>query len=85
MKTPSATIPPEILHAISWIESKANQTSIEVHYGDLGPALVSFDCGYGIMQVTSSIINDGGLPSRYEALTGDSLRLQHCRGRTDSR
>ena len=67
---PSATIPAEILHAISWIESKTNQTSIEVPYGDLGPALVSFDCGYGIMQVTSSIFNDGGLPSRYEALTG---------------
>ena len=70
IEDPSATIPPEILHAISWIESKTNQTSIEVPYGDLGPALVSFDCGYGIMQVTSSIINDGGLPSRYEALTG---------------
>ncbi len=70
IEDPSATIPPEILHAISWIESKTNQTSIEVPYGDLGPALVSFDCGYGIMQVTSSIINDGGLPSRYGALTG---------------
>ena len=67
---PTATIPPEILFAIGWIESKANQTSIEVPYGDLGPALISFDCGYGLMQVTSSIINDGGLPSRYEALVG---------------
>ena len=67
---PTATIPPEILFAIGWIESKSNQTSIEVPYGDLGPALISFDCGYGLMQVTSSIINDGGLPSRYEALVG---------------
>ena len=66
----SATIPPEILFAIGWIESKTNQTSIEVPYGDLGPALISFDCGYGIMQVTSSIINDGGLPTRYESLVG---------------
>ena len=66
----SAVIPVEILYAIGWIESSTNQTSIEVPYGDVGPALLSFDCGYGIMQVTSSIDNDGGLPSRYEALVG---------------
>ncbi len=67
---PEATIPAEILYAIGWIESATNQTAIEVPYGQLGPSLVSFDCGYGIMQVTSSIVNDGGLPSRYEALVG---------------
>ena len=66
----TAQIPPEILHAISWVESKINQTRIDVAYGTLGPTLLSFDCGYGIMQVTSSIHNDGGLPSRYEALVG---------------
>ena len=65
-----AAIPAEILYAIGWIESATNQTAIEVPYGQLGPSLVSFDCGYGIMQVTSSIVNDGGLPSRYEALVG---------------
>ncbi len=67
---PSAMIPAQILHAIGWIESKINQTQIHVAYGTLGPTLLSFDCGYGIMQVTSSINNDGGLPSRYEALVG---------------
>lgn len=65
-----ATIPPEILYAIAWIESATNQTALEVPYGRLGPALVSLDCGYGIMQVTSTIINDGGLPSRYASLVG---------------
>ncbi len=64
------TIPPQLLYAISWIESSTNQTAIHVPYGDLGPTLISFDCGYGIMQVTSSIVNDGGLPSRYESLVG---------------
>ncbi len=63
-----AAVPVQLLHAISWIESKINQVHINVRYGDVGPALVSFDCGYGIMQVTSTIDNDGGLPSRYEAL-----------------
>lgn len=64
----SAMIPAQLLYAISWIESKINQVHIAVPYGEVGPALVSSDCGYGIMQVTSTIDNDGGLPSRYEAL-----------------
>ncbi|MCY3686353.1 MAG: transglycosylase SLT domain-containing protein [Chloroflexi bacterium] len=64
----SATIPAQLLHAISWIESKINQVHINVPYGHVGAALISPDCGYGIMQVTSTIDNDGGLPSRYEAL-----------------
>lgn len=66
----TAEIPAAILHAIGWIESKINQTQLHVGYGTLGPTLLSFDCGYGIMQVTSTIDNDGGLPSRYEALVG---------------
>ena len=64
----AAVIPAEILFAIAWIESNLTQPAREVPYGAIGPTLLSFDCGYGIMQVTSSIVNDGGLPSRYEAL-----------------
>ncbi len=67
---PDATIPVEILYAISWIESRLTQTASQVPYGSPGPALISFDCGYGIMQVTSSFLHDGDLPSRYEALVG---------------
>lgn len=70
IEDPAAAIPAHILYAISWIESTTNQTAAEVPYGSIGPALVSFDCGYGIMQVTSSISNEGALPSRYEALVG---------------
>lgn len=70
IEDPEAGIPPQIIHAIGWIESKINQTHIDVPYGNLGPTLLSFDCGYGIMQITSTIDNDGGLPSRYEALVG---------------
>ncbi|MDE2966190.1 MAG: transglycosylase SLT domain-containing protein [Chloroflexota bacterium] len=66
----SATIPPQILYAIAWVESKIAQAAYEVDWGTLGPPKLSFDCGYGIMQITSTIVNDGGLPSRYEALVG---------------
>lgn len=70
IEDPNAVIPAHILYAIGWIESTINQTAADVPYGSIGPALVSFDCGYGIMQVTSSISNEGDLPSRYEALVG---------------
>ena len=67
---PFATIPAPLLYAIGWVESSTNQTAPDVPYESIGPALVSFDCGYGIMQVTSTISNEGALPSRYEALVG---------------
>ncbi len=67
---PLATIPAPLLFAIGWVESSTNQTAIGVPYGLTGAALISFDCGYGIMQITSKIINDGDPPTRFEALVG---------------
>ena len=79
-ESPSATVPAQLLHAVSWIESDINQVHIAVPYGDIGPALISPDCGYGIMQVTSTIINDGGLPSRYEALAASHFAYNIAAG-----
>ena len=70
VEDPAAVIPAPLLYAIGWIESSTNQTAADVPYGEIGPALVSFDCGYGIMQVTSAIVNEGGLPTRFESLVG---------------
>ena len=80
VEDPTATIPPQLLYAIGWIESSTNQAAIDVEYGTLGDALLSFDCGYGIMQVTSSIDNDGGLPDRYEALVGSHFAYNIAAG-----
>ncbi|MCY3568678.1 MAG: transglycosylase SLT domain-containing protein [Chloroflexi bacterium] len=66
----AANIPPQLLYAVAWIESKMTMAASHVPWGTLGRSLLSFDCGYGIMQITSTIDNDGGLPSRYEALVG---------------
>jgi hypothetical protein len=63
-----ASVPVQLLHAISWIESKIAHAAYDVPWGTVGAVKLSPDCGYGIMQVTSTIDNDGGLPSRYEAL-----------------
>lgn len=80
LESGSAAMPAQLLHAISWIESDINQVHIAVPYGDIGQALISPDCGYGIMQVTSTIDNDGGLPSRYEALTGSHFAYNIAAG-----
>ena len=78
--SPAATIPPQILYAVAWVESKIAQAAWEVDWGDLGAVKLSFDCGYGIMQITSSINNDGGLPSRYEALVGSHFAYNIAAG-----
>ena len=70
LEWPDTEIPPQILYAIAWVESKLAQAPYDVDWGTLGRPLLSHDCGYGIMQITSTIINDGGWPSRYEALVG---------------
>ncbi|MDE2891946.1 MAG: hypothetical protein OXN86_05550 [Chloroflexota bacterium] len=76
----SATIPAQLLYAIAWIESKIAMGPLDVDWGTIGPPLLSPDCGYGIMQITSTIHNDGGLPSRYEALAGSHFAYNIAAG-----
>lgn len=51
----AARIPPTLLRAISWVESNSSMAARSVSFESVGPALVSFDCGYGLMQVTSGM------------------------------
>src|SRR5262249_36870752 len=53
-------IPPVIMKSIAWIESSITQGAIEMPFGSVGPALVSFDCGHGITQVTSGMTFPAG-------------------------
>jgi hypothetical protein len=48
-------MPPSILRAIGWVESNLTMASRSVPFQSTGPALVSFDCGHGIMQITSGM------------------------------
>lgn len=63
-------VPPVLLKAVSWIESGSAQGDHTVWWNATGPAKVSFDCGHGIMQVTSGMTDpaDGGWPSSQQAL-----------------
>jgi hypothetical protein len=75
-------IPPVLLKAIGWIESGWAQASYVplVNYGEVGPTLISHDCGYGIMQVTSGMQNVSGVPTLDQAMIGGHYAFNIARG-----
>lgn len=83
-------VPPTLLKAIGWLESNWTQASWGpvspvpydrlVDYGQVGPALVSFDCGYGIMQVTSGMQNESGVPGIDQAMIAGNYAFNIARG-----
>jgi hypothetical protein len=75
-------IPPVILKAIAYIESGWAQASYDplVKYGQTGPVLVSADCGYGLMQVTSGMQNISGIPSLAQTMAGSNYAFNAARG-----
>lgn len=75
-------IPPVILKSIAYIESGWAQGSYDplVKYGETGPTLVSADCGYGLMQVTSGMQNVSGIPTVDQVMIGGSYAYNVARG-----
>ena len=75
-------IPPAILKANGWIESGLTQAASDVPFSAVGPALVSFDCGHGIMQITSGMTrgDDGGRASKQQALVATHYLYNIARG-----
>lgn len=81
--SPDVYVPPTLLKAISWIESVTSQGSQALPFGAIGPALMSFDCGFGISQVTSGMttpIGEGGQPSDQQALVATHFAYNIGRG-----
>jgi len=76
-------IPPVLLRSIGWIESVITQASRAIPYGAIGPALISFDCGHGIMQVTSGMttpLGDDGNASPEQLLVATNYAYNVARG-----
>lgn len=75
-------IPPTLLKALSVIESNMAHADHSVYWGAVGPTKVSFDCGHGIMQITSGMIvpNDNGWPSGRQALVATHYLYNIARG-----
>lgn len=57
-------IPPSVYKSIAWNESGWANAANQVLYGQVGPTLVSGDCGYGIGQITSGMGHLGVPPAR---------------------
>lgn len=76
-------VPSTLLKAISWVESVTTQGAPTLPFGAIGPVLVSYDCGYGIAQVTSGMtapIGEGGEPSDEQALVATHFAYNIGRG-----
>ena len=76
-------VPPVLLKAIGWIESSITQAAGNVPWGAIGPALISFDCGHGVAQVTSGMTiptGEGGRGSPEQALVATHFAYNIARG-----
>jgi len=76
-------VPPTLLKAVNWIESGITQAAGDVPFGAIGPALISFDCGYGIAQVTSGMtspLGENGRGSPEQALIAAHFAYNIARG-----
>ena len=57
-------IPATLLKSIAWVESNMMMASRSTRWESMGTSLVSFDCGHGIMQVTTGMTVPLGSGSR---------------------
>ncbi len=76
-------VPPTLLKGVDWIESGITQAAVNVPFGSIGPALVSFDCGHGIAQVTSGMtapLGENGRGSPEQALIASHFAYNIARG-----
>ncbi len=77
-----AALPPTLLKAIAWVESNMTMAISGVAFNSSGPALVSFDCGHGIMQVTTGMIIPLGIdaPTRAQTSVATHFAYNVARG-----
>ena len=79
----AAAVPVEVLRSIGWVESTLTMASRSTRFESIGPALVSFDCGHGIMQVTSGMtipLGGEGRPSEHQIAVATSDTHNIARG-----
>jgi hypothetical protein len=81
--TEPGRVPPVLLKAIAYIESSITQGGASTPFGSIGPALIAFDCGHGITQVTSGMtvpIGESGRGSPEQALVATHYAYNIARG-----
>jgi hypothetical protein len=78
-----AHVPPVLLKAIAYVESSITQSGSSTPFGSIGPALIAFDCGHGIAQVTTGMTyptGEEGLGSPQQALVATHYAYNIARG-----
>ena len=73
-------IPPTIYKSIAWIEANWSNGASSVPYGGVGPVLRSFDCGYGLGQVTSGMEDNSGAATAQQAVIGTDYLFNLAQG-----
>ena len=73
-------IPPSVYKSIAWIEANWNNAAGSVPYGGVGQVLTSFDCGYGLGQVTTGMANTNGNASAHQAIVGTHFLFNVAEG-----
>ncbi len=81
--TQAGQVPPVLLKAIAYVESSITQSGSSTPFGSIGPALIAFDCGHGISQVTSGMTfatGESGRGSPQQALVATHYAYNIARG-----
>jgi hypothetical protein len=81
--TQPGQIPPVLLKSIAYVESSIAQGSGDTAFGSIGPALIAFDCGHGVTQVTTGMtvpMGETGHGSPDQALVETLFAYQNDRG-----
>ena len=81
--TQPGLVPPVLLKSIAYVESSIAQGSGATPYGSIGPALIAFDCGHGVTQVTTGMTvptGEAGRGSPEQALVATHFAYNIARG-----
>jgi len=76
-------IPATLIKGIAWIETKMTMATKSTMWSGVGDSIISFDCGHGIMQVTTGMTTPLGAdnqPSDTQALTATHFAYNIARG-----
>jgi hypothetical protein len=79
-ENPALRVPPSVYKSIAWVESNWSNGAGSVPYGGVGPVLRSFDCGYGLGQITTGMTNSTGNASPRQAIIGTHFLFNLAEG-----
>ena len=77
---PAVLVPPTLVKAIAWVEASWANAHHDVPWGGVGPVLRSFDCGFGLGQITTGMTNEHGNATVKQAMVGTHFLFNVAEG-----